>query len=137
MKFLLDTNTCIHFLNRTHTGIGQRVISYGRKSIGTSSIVIEELLYGAYRSARLDENLQQIHLFATAFDVRPFDMQAAHESARIRSHLATIGQAIGPFDNLIAAVALAQGATLVTHNLREFQRVPELRIEDWQRSGTL
>jgi tRNA(fMet)-specific endonuclease VapC len=132
MKYLLDTNACIRYLNETAISIARRITQAGRRNVGTSSIVIEELYFDAFRSARVVENVAKIRLFAATLEVWAFDSRAAHESARIRAHLAGIGQTIGPFDNLIAGTALACGATVVTNNVGEFGRVPGLRVEDWQ-----
>jgi len=132
MKYLWDTNACIHYLSSTDVAIVQRIMRTGRGNVATRSIVVEELFYGAYRSERVSDNLASVRKFAATFDIWPFDVSAAHESARIRAMLSKAGQSIGPFDNLIAAVALARGATLVTHNLAEFKRIPGLSIEDWQ-----
>ena len=132
MKYLLDTNVCIHYLNSRDVEIARKISALGRRSVMTCSIVIEELLFGAFRSERVNENLIRVRLFAATFDVRPFDSQSATESARVRAHLAKLGTTIGPFDSLIAGIALACGATLITNNTSEFSRVPGLRIEDWQ-----
>jgi tRNA(fMet)-specific endonuclease VapC len=132
MKYLLDTNVCIHYLNTSNVAIARRITTLGRRSVISCSIVVEELMYGAYRSARVNENLARVRLFAATFDVLPFDTKSASESGRVRAHLTDVGMKIGLFDNLIAGVALACGATLVTNNTSEFSRVPGLRIEDWQ-----
>jgi tRNA(fMet)-specific endonuclease VapC len=76
------------------------------------------------RRAQLDEMLGVIRLL-------PFDRQAAEASARIRAELEALGKPIGPIDTLIAGTALATGATLVSHNVKEFRRVPGLRVIDW------
>jgi tRNA(fMet)-specific endonuclease VapC len=94
--------------------------------------VVAELLYGAYRSARPGQTLSQVQTFCGPFLSLPFDDRAAAEYARIRAHLASLGNVIGPNDLMIAAIALAHGLTLVTHNVAEFRRVPGLTVEDWQ-----
>ena len=66
------------------------------------------------------------------FPTLPFDEQAAEECGKVRAHLAGLGQLIGPNDLMIAAIALANGLTVVTHNTAEFSRVPGLLLEDWQ-----
>ena len=95
-------------------------------------IVRAELIYGAYRSARIDEHLQELEEFSSLFKSAPFDAKAAAVYGRIRRDLESVGKSIGPNDLLIASIALANDLTLVTHNIREFSRVGELRLEDWE-----
>ena len=78
------------------------------------------------------KNLSQVQIFCRQFQSQPFDDLAAEEYGRIRAHLAGLGMLIGPNDLLIASIALANGLTLVTHNTREFSRIPGLKLEDWQ-----
>jgi tRNA(fMet)-specific endonuclease VapC len=94
-------------------------------------VVKAELLYGAHRSARPDENLRTLDTLFQAFQSVPFDDVAAEHYGRIRAELAAQGTPIGPNDLLIAATALAYNLVLVTHNTREFSRVPGLIVEDW------
>ena len=95
-------------------------------------MVVAELLYGARRSQKPADVALQVRQFCGRFHSLPFDDDAAERCAEIRSHLATAGTPIGPIDVLIAAIALANNLTLVTHNTREFSRVPGLMLEDWQ-----
>lgn len=94
-------------------------------------MVRAELLYGAFRSSRREENLQTLAILFQTFRSVPFEDRAAEEYGRLRATLAERGTPIGPNDLLIAATALAQGLIVVTHNIREFGRVPSLKIEDW------
>ena len=84
------------------------------------------------RSARPDKNRAEVDQFAAPFGCLSFDQIAADVFAGIRHHLETQGHPIGPYDLQIAAIALANNCTLVTHNLAEFRRVPGLRLEDWE-----
>jgi tRNA(fMet)-specific endonuclease VapC len=96
------------------------------------SISKAELYYGAYRSARREANLGVLRRFFQEFVTLPFDEKCEEVYGVIRAQLASAGTPIGPNDLLIAAVALANEATIVTHNTAEFGRVRGLRIEDWE-----
>lgn len=101
-------------------------------SITLCSIVVAELLYGARRSTQVAQTLIQVRKFCSRFVSLPFDDRTAEEYGTIRAYLAGLGTPIGPNDLMIAAIALANGLTLVTHNTAEFGRVPNLPLEDWQ-----
>ncbi|SHI22792.1 tRNA(fMet)-specific endonuclease VapC [Pollutimonas bauzanensis] len=94
------------------------------------SIVAHELFYGAYKGQRMAENLARVE--ALQFEVLEFDREDAQRAAELRALLAAAGTPIGPYDVLIAGQAWARDLTLITHNLREFQRVPHIRVEDWE-----
>jgi tRNA(fMet)-specific endonuclease VapC len=96
------------------------------------SVVVAELLFGALRSQNRTKNLAGVTRFVAGFRSFPFDDASAHRHAELRAHLAPLGTQVGPHDAMIAAIALANGLTLVTHNTREFSRIAGLRIEDWQ-----
>lgn len=100
--------------------------------IALCSVVKWELLYGAYRSGRMDANLQRLRLFFAPLKSLPFDDACAEHAALIRADLAAQGRPIGPNGLLIAATARAHDATLITHNVGEFGRVAGLRLEDWE-----
>ena len=84
------------------------------------------------KSARIEDNLAILERFFDLFKVLPFDSQAAQKMAKIRARLAKKGTPIGPYDLQIAAIAIVNNLILVTHNTREFQRIEELQIEDWE-----
>jgi tRNA(fMet)-specific endonuclease VapC len=129
--FLLDTNICIYVLNKKAPAATARLLNTPLDQLGTTSSTAAELRYGAARSARSVENLARVEAFLTPFDVLPFDDAAARIFAPLKAELAARGEMIGPMDVLIAAIALARGATVVTNNTREFRRVRGLAIEDW------
>lgn len=132
MKFLLDTNACIEFLNGTSDSLTDAIRAHSPSEIALCSIVEAELLFGALNSDRVDENLSTLERFFEPFSSLPFDKDAARHYGRIRAHLSAAGDIIGPNDLQIAAIARANDLTLVTHNVDEFERVPDLDIEDWQ-----
>ena len=90
------------------------------------------MLFGARRSKQSSATLAQVRAFCLPYFSLPFDDRAADEYSVIRWHLTTLGQLIGPNDLMIAAIALANRLTLVSHNTAEFSRIPGLVLEDWQ-----
>ena len=132
MIYLLDSNTCIRYLNGRSESIRRHFEAMRPEEIALCSVVKAELFFGAVKSANPERNLLRVHRFAERLVSFPFDDPAALVYGEIRSRLEKSGTPIGPNDLLIAAIALAQGATLVTHNTREFARVPELPLVDWE-----
>ena len=130
--YLLDTNTCIGFLNNHPPRIAARMQEHDASEICLCSVVKAELLFGARKSARVTENLRLLELFFSPFVCLPFDDRCAEEYGFIRADLEQSGTPIGPHDLMIAAVARAHDCVLVTHNTREFSRVVGLRLEDWE-----
>lgn len=130
--YLLDTNACINFLRDPQSRIGQRLVRVPYQDVVLCSVVKAELFYGVQRSHNPDDARQKLIAFAAHFLSLPFDDHVAAIYGEIRAYLAQRGQLIGPNDMFIAATALAHRATLVTHNTREFSRVPGLYLEDWE-----
>ncbi len=129
MKYLLDTNAIIALL-KGHGGLSTRLQQHSPDQFGISALVIHELFYGAYKSQQRDKNLALLNQLQ--FEVLELDTEDAKHAAEIRAYLAAQGTPIGPYDVLIAGQARARNLTLVTRNLREFMRVPELSAEDWE-----
>jgi len=132
MAYLLDTDTCVQHLRRRNGAITRKLATLDAADVQLCSVVRAELIYGAFRSAKPVDNRALVEYFCRQFVSLPFDDQAAGTYAEIRAHLTGIGQIIGPNDLLIAAIALTNTCTLVTHNTREFSRVPGLQLEDWE-----
>ncbi|BAY29297.1 PIN domain protein [Nostoc carneum NIES-2107] len=132
MRYLLDTNACIVYLNRPMSGVRQRLGSLSPSDIAVCSVVKAELFYGAMRSNNPTRTLALLEAFLDNFESLPFDDQAARIFGTIRAELGTLGTPIGPYDLQIAAIAVVNNLTLVTHNIREFSRVSGLAIEDWE-----
>lgn len=132
MKFLLDTNTCIIYMRGKNSTLKQKLETTATKDIAVCSIVKAELFYGAIKSAYPERNLTLQQEFLAQFISLPFDDLAAMTFVTIRSQLEILGTPIGAYDLLIAAIALTNNLTLITHNTREFQRVNKLLIEDWE-----
>jgi tRNA(fMet)-specific endonuclease VapC len=133
--YLLDTNTCIGYLNGTAVGVLQQLQTLSPQEIAVCSVVKAELFYGAMKSANPTKTLALQRQFLDRFVSFPFDDHAADEYGRLRAQLARQGTPIGPNDLMIASIALAHRTTLVTHNTHEFSRVPGLPIVDWEASG--
>ncbi|MBI5934703.1 MAG: type II toxin-antitoxin system VapC family toxin [Chloroflexi bacterium] len=131
MTYLLDANICIELMNDRSSSAARKLASIHPRDIHMCSVVKAELYHGAYKSGR-DKNLALVRTFSAVFESLPFDDAAAEIYGRLRTHLEKQGKLIGPNDLLIASIALANNAILVTHNTEEFKRVPELNIEDWQ-----
>lgn len=132
MPFLLDTNAVIAVLKDAAPPIGQRLRQCRPEEVFVSSIVLHELFYGAFKSARVERNLAVVE--GLRFGVLDFSPEDARAAGEIRAVLAARGVPIGPYDVLIAGQALARGMVLVTRNGAEFGRVAGLVIEDWERS---
>lgn len=132
MIYLLDTNVCIHLLNEKQSRVIQNFRQHDPADIVLCSIVKAELLYGARRSQRMESNLQLLKAFFAPLQSLPFDNECAEHFGQIHADLLNQGKPIGPNDTLIAAIARAHDATLVTHNTAEFSRVAGLRLADWE-----
>jgi tRNA(fMet)-specific endonuclease VapC len=102
------------------------------EEIVSCSIVKAEMFYGAMKSAHPVTNLSRLETFFAPYEILPFDDAAARRFGEIRASLEKQGTPIGPYDLQIAAVALANGCVVVTHNTREFSRVSGLLVEDWE-----
>ena len=128
--FALDTNTLIYFFK----GVGQvreRLLAVPPSDIAIPSVVLYELEVGIAQSTQPSKRRSQLDALLTAVAVLPFDSIAAKRAAAVNTILCGIGSTIGLLDNLIAGTALANGATLVTHNTKEFRRVRGLDLADW------
>ncbi|MBS3029206.1 MAG: type II toxin-antitoxin system VapC family toxin [Dolichospermum sp. DET50] len=132
MLYLIDTNVCVMYLNGRSTSISDRILSLPTKDIAVCSVVKAELFYGAMKSNNLSRTLQRQKAFLDHYESLPFNDQSASIFGNIRAQLTAQGTPIGAYDLQIAAIALANNLILVTHNTREFSRVLELQLEDWE-----
>jgi tRNA(fMet)-specific endonuclease VapC len=130
IKFMLDTNICI-FTIKNKPQIVREAFNLHDGQLCISAVTLMELIYGAEKSAAPEKNLAVVESFAARLEVLPFDNDAAAHTGMIRSELARAGTPIGPYDYMIAGHARSRGLIVVTNNLREFERVSGLRIEDW------
>ncbi|MDI3272895.1 type II toxin-antitoxin system tRNA(fMet)-specific endonuclease VapC [Pseudomonas sp. MDT1-16] len=134
IKYMLDTNICI-FTIKNKPQIVREAFNRHNGQLCISAVTLMELIYGAEKSATPEKNLGVIEGFAARLEVLPFDNEAATHTGMIRSELAKAGTPIGPYDHMIAGHARSRGFIVVTNNLREFERVPGLRVEDWVHPG--
>jgi tRNA(fMet)-specific endonuclease VapC len=134
LSHLLDTNTCIFLIRRSSPEASQRFEDFEVGEVGVSVVTVSELRYGVEKSSRVEQNREALDQFLLPLEVMNLDPDATVSYGKIRAALEKRGTPIGPLDTLIAAHALSLGATLVTNNTREFERVPGLRVEDWTAS---
>jgi tRNA(fMet)-specific endonuclease VapC len=131
MKLMLDTNICIDVIKERPRLVLERFASHTVGDIGISVMTLAELEYGVSTSSRPTKNREALDQFISPLEVAPFDRHATTVYGRLRAALEKKGQAIGSMDLLIAAHAVSLDVRLITHNVREFGRVPGLKIEDW------
>lgn len=132
MRYLLDTNVCVRFLNGRSPAVRDRLLATSTEDMAVCSIVKAELFYGAMRSSNPPRTLERQQNFLSRFVSLPFGDESAVLFGRVRAQLANVGTPIGPYDLQIASIALANSLVLITHNVREFQRVEGLLLEDWE-----
>jgi tRNA(fMet)-specific endonuclease VapC len=130
LKYLLDTNIVIYVLKRRPVEVLE-IFNTNATRMAISSITLSELFYGAEKSINIDKNLEAIEEFISHLDVLPYDAKASQHYGQIKAALEKKGEVIGENDIHIAAHAISQGLILVTNNLREFKRVPNLALENW------
>ncbi len=131
MRYMLDTDTCIYWLNGVKS-INDKMSEVDPDLLGVSIITIAELLYGAYNSANIENNLAKAKEFEDAINVFSIDKNCVKFYAKIKAKLRKEGQILDDFDILIAVTALNNDAILVTNNIKHFERIDELRLENWK-----
>lgn len=132
MKYLLDTNTCIRYINGRAPNIRRKLATMPLADVGVSSITKAEMFYGSAKSQTPELSRQKQMEFLNTIRAVVFDDDAAQAYGDIRADLERRGQPISGNDLLIAATAVAGGLIVVTHNIAEFQRVNGLTVEDWE-----
>lgn len=130
LKYLLDTNIVIYTMKNRPQQVKRRFQQH-HGQMGISTVTIGELVFGAEHSQQVERNLADIEALAPRLEVLPFDSKAAYHFGQIRAALYHAGRPIGPYDMMIAGHARASGLKLVTNNVKEFERVPGLLVEDW------
>ena len=129
--YLLDTNICIYAMKGIYPTIGQKLLAIEPDKIFISSVTIGELEYGAAKSRWGTRTREVMCSFLANYEILPFGENDAIYFGRFRAALAISGTPIGAYDVMIAAQGVARNLTVVTHNVREFSRVPGLQWEDW------
>lgn len=130
-RFLLDTNICIYLIKKRPQEVLETFRKYKPKDMAISSITVFELEYGIQKSKYPEQSRKALSKFLFPLNMAMFDEAAASESAGIRAELEKKGTPIGPFDLLIAGIARSMDMTLVTNNIKEFNRVKKLKLENW------
>ena len=128
--YLIDTNICIYAMKGLFPAMNRRLID-DREQIFVSSVTVGELEYGATKSRWSERTRQIFQAFLANYIIVPFDETDAIVFGKIRAQLATNGTPIGAYDAMIGAQGVARNLTVVTHNTKEFRRIPGLLLEDW------
>ncbi|CAG5070078.1 Ribonuclease VapC2 [Dyadobacter sp. CECT 9623] len=131
MKYLLDTNIVAYIIKKRPIEVLHKLQTLDWRDIAISSIVVAELWYGVEKSQLTEQNKAALEAFLKPFTIIDFDEQAAETYALIRADLESKGKIIGANDLLISAHALSHELILVTNNVKEFERVGGLKIENW------
>ena len=130
-RYMLDTDICSYVMKRSNDLLLKRLQKVLVGDVCVSVVTKSELLYGVEVSPRRQQDETALNAFLTYIEVLEFPDKASSHYAQIRAHLKKAGTMIGGNDLFIAAHARSLGITLVTHNTREFSRVPKLAVEDW------
>lgn len=131
MKYMLDTNICIYAIKHRPERVFKRLLEHDPSEICISSITYAELMHGVEKSKAVEKNRLALLLLVSNIEIKSFDSLAAESYGKIRSDLEKEGTPIGPLDTLIAGHAKSLGCTLVTNNIKEFDRVKDLVTENW------
>ena len=133
MRYMLDTHICIYIIRVKPVKALKKLRSFDITDIVISAITHSELDYGVTKSSRRKKNQEALNNFLSPLEIVPYDDKAAAAYGQIRSDLEKKGAIVGAIDMLIGAHAQSIPVTLVTKNLREFKRIPGLRVENWAR----
>ena len=131
--YMLDTNICIYIIKKQPARVFQHFEGLAIGLVGISTITYSELLFGVANSSNPNGNREALDTFLKPIEVWDYNAQAAQHYGIIRQDLTKKGKMIGPLDMLIAAHAKSLSAVLVTNNMREFNRVANLKVENWTR----
>ena len=131
MEYLLDTNICIYIIKKKPAEVFEKFKELTIGDVGISSITLAELQYGIEKSSIPEKNREALEKFLTPIEIIDFGYEATVEYGKIRAELEQKGVPIGPLDMLIASHALSLDVILVTNNMREFERIAGLKIENW------
>lgn len=129
--YLLDTNICIFLIKQTYKHLFDKIQEHPPYAMGISSISVAELEYGVAKSKYPEQNKIALLEFLSPFELIPFTSQDAEAFGTIREYLRKNGAPIGPYDLQIVAQCLSRDFILITHNVKGFERVPGLKIENW------
>ena len=131
MRYMLDTNICIYLIKQKPEKVLRHFKAHSVGDIGISSFTLADLRYGVERSQQVQKNRQALEEFTLPLEIAAFDEAAGEGYGRVRAGLEQAGTPVGSMDMLIGAHALSLGVTLVTNNLREFEKIKNLKVVDW------
>ena len=131
MRYMLDTNTCIYIIKKHPANVIKKIQTLALGDICLSSLTLAELKYGVEKSQHKQQNKSALEEFTLPLEIMSFDEKATYHYGHVRAYLEKKGTPIGALDLIIAAHALSLNLILVTNNRKEFQRVPQLKVEDW------
>ena len=131
MRYLLDTNICIYVIKHKPEKVFQKLQTIHPEDVCISSVTYAELVHGVEKSAAVEKNRLALSILLANMEILDFDVDAADCYGKIRAGLEKNGTPIGPLDMMIAGHAQSLGYTIVTNNVKEFSRVPALKIENW------
>ena len=131
MNYMLDTNICIYLIKRKPVSVLKKMQEHMQEGLCISSITLAELEHGVFASAAIEKNSIALNQFLSIIEILNFNDEAAFEYGKIVADLKRKGTPIGSLDALIAAHALAAGKILVTNNIKEFESVVNLKVENW------
>ena len=133
MKYMLDSDACIYIHNNVSVDYFSKLANLSENTeILLSTVVLSELQYGVFNSDRVEDNQMKLQCFLEGIKLVSYDVKCAAYYGEIRANLRKQGNPIGPNDLFIAAHAIAENATLITNNTREFQRIENLKVLSWQ-----
>ena len=131
MKYLLDTNICIYIIKKKPEKVLNRFSKLKPGDVGVSTITVAELYYGVAKSSKPNQNTIALQEFLQPLIILDFTSEDSIAYGRIRSELEAEGKLIGAMDLLIASIAFSKALILVTNNEKEFNRVKDLKVENW------
>jgi tRNA(fMet)-specific endonuclease VapC len=130
VKYIIDTDILIYFL-KNDKKVVKKFKKVREENIFTTIINYTELLFGAYNSSKVQENLEKIKSFLQTIQILEFDETSAENFARLKSTLKSRGNLIADMDLMVAGICLSQDMVLVTNNTKHFKRIEELKLENW------
>lgn len=131
MKYLLDTDICIYFLNG-NASVVEKMASISDSELAISLITLAELQFGAYNSERVQKNLERISFLSSTITVLPLTTDITEVYAKCKATLRRAGNPVDDFDILIGSTAIVNGLVLVTNNKQHFSRIDSITLESWE-----
>ena len=131
MEYLLDTNICIYIIKKKPFEVFEKFKTLTIGDVGISSITLAELQFGIEKSSNAEKNREALEKFLTPIEIIDYGFEASVEYGKIRAELEKKGIPIGPLDMLIASHAKSLDVVLVTNNVKEFESIAGLKIENW------